>query len=65
MNAFHALSAEQRLQQASDWWRTSISDIRPGVINARGIRIQDLIGKITFPQMIRLMLRGALARPCP
>ncbi len=60
MTSSHPLSAEQRLQQASDWWSTSIIDIRPGVINTRGIPIQDLIGKITFPQMIWLMLRGDL-----
>lgn len=55
-----SLTAEQRLQQASDWWSTSIIDIRPGVINTRGIPIQELIGKISFPQMIWLMLRGDL-----
>lgn len=56
-------NAEQLLQQASDWWSTSIIDIRPGVINTRGIPIQDLIGKISFPQMIWLMLRGELPSP--
>lgn len=60
MNTSQPLSAEQRLEQASDWWSTSIIDIRPGVINTRGIPIQDLIGKISFPQMIWLMLRGDL-----
>lgn len=55
-----SLTAEQRLQQASDWWSTSIIDIRPGVINTRGIPIQELIGKVSFPQMIWLMLRGEL-----
>ena len=53
-------TAEQRLQQASDWWSTSIIDIRPGVINTRGVPIQELIGQISFPQMIWLMLRGDL-----
>lgn len=57
------LPAEKILQQASDWWSTSIIDIRPGVINTRGIPIQQLIGKITFPQMIWLMLRGELPSP--
>ncbi|MEG0002342.1 MAG: citryl-CoA lyase [Comamonas sp.] len=60
MNTSQPLSAEQRLEQATDWWSTSIIDIRPGVINTRGIPIQDLIGKISFPQMIWLMLRGDL-----
>lgn len=52
--------ANKLLQQASEWWSTSIIDIRPGVINTRGIPIQELIGKISFPQMIWLMLRGDL-----
>jgi citrate synthase len=48
------------LQQASDWWSTAIIDIRPGVIRPRGHAIQDLIGSISFPQMIWLMVRGDL-----
>lgn len=48
------------LQQASDWWSTAIIDIRPGVIRPRGRPIEDLIGRISFPQMIWLMLRGDL-----
>jgi citrate synthase len=51
------------LQQASDWWSTSIIDIRPGVIRPRGRPIQDLIGTVSFPQMIWLMLRGDLPTP--
>lgn len=53
-------NADQLLQQASDWWSTSIIDIRPGVINTRGVPIQNLIGQVSFPQMIWLMLRGDL-----
>lgn len=48
------------LQQASDWWSTGIIDIRPGVIRPRGRPIQELIGAVSFPQMIWLMLRGDL-----
>jgi citrate synthase len=51
-------SAEQRLQEASAWWQTSIIDIQPGRIAVRGYEIQDLIGALSFPQMIWLMLRG-------
>lgn len=43
-----------------DWWRTSIIDMEPGRIAFRGHPIQDLIGTITFPQMIWLMTRGEL-----
>jgi citrate synthase len=53
-------TAEELVQKASDWWTTSIIDIRPGVIRPRGKPIQELIGNISFPQMIWLMLRGDL-----
>jgi citrate synthase len=42
------------------WWRTSIIDMEPGKIAFRGHPIQDLIGTVSFPQMIWLMLRGDL-----
>ena len=45
---------------AADYWSTSIIDIHPGSINVRGFPIQELIGSISFPQMIWLMLRGEL-----
>lgn len=53
-------NAEALLQKASDWWKTDIIDIKPGVIRPRGKPIQDLIGTISFPQMIWLMVRGDL-----
>lgn len=43
---------------AADYWSTSIIDIHPGSIRIRGYPIQELIGAISFPQMIWLMLRG-------
>ena len=51
---------EEFLAEAKAYWTTSIIDIHPGKIAMRGYPIQDLIGKITFPQMIWLMLRGDL-----
>lgn len=42
------------------WWRTSIIDMEPGRIVFRGHPIQDLIGNVSFPQMIWLMVRGDL-----
>jgi citrate synthase len=45
---------------AADYWSTSIIDIHPGSIKVRGYPIQELIGAISFPQMIWLMLRGEL-----
>lgn len=43
---------------AADYWRTDIIDIEPGVIRVRGYPIQELIGQLSFPEMIWLMLRG-------
>ena len=46
-----------------DWWRTSIIDMEPGRIAFRGHRVQDLIGTVSFGQMIWLMTRGDLPSP--
>jgi citrate synthase len=43
-----------------DWWRTSIIDMQPGIIRFRGYAIEDLIGRVTFTQMIWLLTRGEL-----
>lgn len=51
---------DDRLDQASQWWSTGIIDIHPGEIRVRGYAIQDLIGRISFPEMIWLMLRGEM-----
>lgn len=44
----------------SNWWNTDIIDMKPGEIRYRGYEIQDLIGNISFSQMIWLMMRGEL-----
>jgi len=51
---------EQLLDDASAWWTTEIIDIHPGKIAIRGYPIQELIGRVSFPDMIWLMLRGDL-----
>ncbi len=51
-------TADQLLKQATAWWSTSIIDIRPGEIVIRGYPIQELIGALSFAQMVWLMLRG-------
>jgi citrate synthase len=42
----------------ADWWATSITKIEPGVIEHRGIPVQDLIGTTSFAEMVWLMVRG-------
>ncbi|MEN8952411.1 citryl-CoA lyase [Planktotalea arctica] len=45
-------------REVSDWWSTEIIDMAPGQIRMRGCPIEDMIGAVTFPQMIWLMTRG-------
>lgn len=47
-------------QAMRDWWRTSIIDMSPGKIAFRGHAVEQLIGNVTFPQMIWLMTSGTL-----
>ncbi|HZQ59775.1 MAG TPA: citryl-CoA lyase [Casimicrobiaceae bacterium] len=51
---------EELLASASEWWDTSIIDIHPGQIDIRGYPVEQLIGRVRFPEMIWLMLRGEL-----
>ncbi|WP_376703213.1 citryl-CoA lyase [Mesorhizobium sp. ISC25] len=46
--------------RGEEWWQTGIIEMRPGVIRLRGYEIQNLIGRVSFPAMIWLMLRGEL-----
>jgi len=43
-----------------DWWKTSIINMEPGKIEFRGMPIQDLMGSVTFVEMICLMVLGQL-----
>ncbi|CCV05372.1 Citrate synthase [Mesorhizobium metallidurans STM 2683] len=47
-------------ERGEEWWQTDIIEMRPGVIRLRGYEIQELIGRVSFPAMIWLMLRGEL-----
>jgi citrate synthase len=51
------------LKKATQWWSTDIIDMTPGVIRFRGFPIEQLIGQVSFPQMIWLMLKGDLPSP--
>jgi citrate synthase len=46
-----------------DWWSTSIIDMQPGMIRYRGYAIEELIGRISFADMVYLMTRGELPHP--
>jgi citrate synthase len=51
---------DELLADCSAWWDTAIIDIHPGKIAIRGYPIEELIGRVRFPDMIWLMLRGDL-----
>lgn len=51
------------VQQMRDWWRTDIIEMEPGSIRYRGYPIEELIGRVSFAQMIWLMTRGELPGP--
>jgi citrate synthase len=48
------------IARATQWWSTSIVDMKPGELRFRGYPIEQLIGRVSLPQMIWLMLRGEL-----
>lgn len=54
---------ERPRQTPEQWWATDIIDMSPGVIRFRGYAIEDLIGSVTFAQMVWLMTRGELPDP--
>ena len=52
--------AKEGRERGEEWWSTEIIEMRPGMIRLRGYPIEDLIGRVSFPAMIWLMLRGEL-----
>jgi citrate synthase len=46
-----------------DWWTTSIIEMQPGMIRYRGYAVEDLIGRVSFAEMVYLMTRGELPDP--
>jgi len=41
-------------------WKTAITKIEPNNINVRGYALADLMGKVSFPQMVYLLFKGEL-----
>ncbi|NOD64017.1 MULTISPECIES: citryl-CoA lyase [Ruegeria] len=58
-----APSERKEVDDMRHWWRTAIIDMAPGRIAFRGHPIQDLIGSVSFAQMIWLMVRGDMPTP--
>lgn len=51
-------SALETYKQGGSWWETEISDIKKNEIIIRGKRIEDLIGNISYSQMLYFLLCG-------
>ncbi|MFI5914364.1 citryl-CoA lyase [Dactylosporangium sp. NPDC051541] len=45
-------------QRVADWWATSVSRVEPGVIELRGLPIQELLGGTSLTEAAWLLLRG-------
>ncbi|PSL13489.1 citryl-CoA lyase [Shimia abyssi] len=56
-------SGTNEAEDIRHWWRTAIIDMAPGRIAFRGHPIQDLIGSVSFAEMIWLMVRGDMPTP--
>jgi citrate synthase len=58
-----AADASTALEEARRWWTTSIIDTAPDYIRFRGYPIEQLIGRLSFPAMILLMVKGEVPDP--
>ncbi|HEX6686716.1 MAG TPA: citryl-CoA lyase [Candidatus Limnocylindrales bacterium] len=50
-------------QVVADWWATSLTRVEPGEISLRGVPIEELIGAVSFVDVLWLLLRGQLPEP--
>lgn len=51
-------SALEHYKNGGAWWETEISDIKKNQIILRGKRIEDLIGNVSYSQMLYFLLIG-------
>ena len=51
------------VSDVADWWATAICRMEPGVVELRGIPVQDLIGSTGLVATIWLLTRGELPDP--
>jgi citrate synthase len=51
------------VSEVADWWGNSICRMEPGVVELRGVPVQDLIGSTGLAATIWLMIRGEMPDP--
>jgi citrate synthase len=56
-------AAGEAAKTPQDWWSTSIIEMKPGMIRYRGYAVEELIGRVSFAEMVYLMTRGELPHP--
>ena len=57
-------SALSRHDGSTDaWWQTSISRVEPNVIEIRGYPIEQLIGRLSYSEMLALLILGRRLAP--
>jgi len=56
-------AAGEAAKTPEDWWSTAIIEMRPGMIRYRGYAVEELIGRLSFAEMVHLMTRGELPHP--
>lgn len=44
------------------WWNTEIIDVKPNKITIQGYEIQDLMGRVSYGEMLYLMITGKLPK---
>jgi citrate synthase len=51
------------VSDVADWWATGVCRMEPGIVELRGIPVQDLIGSTGLVATIWLLTRGSLPDP--
>ena len=50
-------------EKKQGWWDTSIIEVKPNKISIKGYPIQDLMGRVSYGEMLYLMIMGELPGP--
>ena len=57
---FYTGAINEQVDKRKYEWRTSITLAEQNRLLIRGYKIQDLIGNVTYPEVIRLLIKGEL-----
>src|SRR5262245_14730120 len=56
-------AAGEAAKTPEDWWSTAVIEMRHGMIRYRGYAVEELIGRVSFAEMVHLMTRRELPHP--